>query len=144
LTNASCSLANSTITRLHRVHDIMRDLFDEVETHRADVPEDPRMAADITRLEVQAGMLIHALNMVYLALGAFSRATLITLIGTALLPFLGTLWYNALAFPGVALGALGVTCLIVASVRLFEATKISLANIREEADLIRARHGNKK
>ena len=41
---------------------------------------------------------------------------------------------------GLAPGAVGVTCFIVSSIRLFRATRISLTDIQEEAQLIRARH----
>jgi len=140
LTNASCSLANSTITRMLRIRDTMSELLAKSETHDLEAPEDPSMVAYVNHIERQAGLLIKALNTVYLALGAFAGATLITLVGTAFFPMLGRWWYRDLAFPGVALGAFGVGCLIVASVRLFQATHFSHIIIREEAKLIRTRY----
>jgi len=44
-----------------------------------------------------------------------------------------------IGFAGIALGAWGVSCLVYGTIRLFQATQLSLVNIREEAKLIRGR-----
>ncbi|MCW3097564.1 MAG: hypothetical protein JWL77_3182 [Chthonomonadaceae bacterium] len=143
LTSASCSLANSTITRILHIHDMLSDLNAQSDTSDLQAQEGPRMIAYANRVELQARLLIHALNTVHLALGSFSGATLVTLVGIAFFPLLGAKWYNGLAFLGVGLGTIGVACLIVGSVRLFQATHLSLANIHDEVNWLRLRHTHK-
>lgn len=123
-----------------RIHDTVSDLLAHTEASGLQAPKDPRIVEVVNRVEAQARLLITALNTVYLALGSFSGATLVTLVGVALFPLLGTRWYTCLAFLGVALGTIGVVCLIISSLRLFQATQLSLVSIREEANRIRSRH----
>ncbi len=137
LTNASSVLALSTTTRMLRTRDSMSELLAQSETKVPQGQDLSRTVAHVNRVEAQAGLLLNALHAIYLALGAFTAATLVTLIGAALASFQVSRW---LAFMGLALGAMGMICLIVGSIRLFHATQISLINIREEAAIIRARY----
>jgi Protein of unknown function (DUF2721) len=142
LTNATSVLVLSTTTRMLRTRDSMTELLAQSQTaqsqkHALHEQEAARMVEHVNRVEAQASLLLNALHATYLALGAFAAATLITLVGAALAPFQGVQW---LAFLGLALGTVGVGCLIAGSLRLFEATQLSLINIREEAKLIRANY----
>jgi hypothetical protein len=137
LTNATTVLAMSTTTRMLRTRDSMSELLAQSQTAAPEEQEAVRLLAHVNRVETQASLLLAALHAIYVALGSFSASTLITLVGAALMPFPGALW---LAYLGLALGAVGVGCLIVGSLRLFQATQISLINIREEATVIRARY----
>ena len=78
-----------------------------------------------------------------MALGAFAAATLVTLLGAVLGPFQGAVWFRALVGLGLVLGLGGVGGLVFGSVSLFQATQLSLVNIREEAALIRERHSQR-
>lgn len=139
LTNAASVLAMSTTTRMLRTRDSMGQLLRRSEGHGLEGEEATRMVAQVNRTEKQAGLLLMALGAIYLALGAFSGATLVTLIGAAMAEFGFKPW---LAYVGVGLGAFGVVCLTVGSVRLFQATQLSLTNIHEEAKLIRSRYAD--
>jgi hypothetical protein len=79
-----------------------------------------------------------------LALAAFAGATFVTLLGTVLVPFQGAIWFHVLAGLGVMLGFIGVGGLVFGSASLFQATQLSLINIREEATLIRERQGQRR
>jgi hypothetical protein len=81
-----------------------------------------------------------ALTSLYLALGAIAGATLVTLIGAALVPSQEKLWYYGLALLGLVPGAVGVGCLIFGSICLFQTTKISLSDVRHDANVIREGH----
>jgi hypothetical protein len=140
LTNASSVLALSTTNRMLRTRDTMSRLLAQFEANRLQEPAASLLIEQVNRVESQAGLLLGALHSIYLALGAFAGATLVTLIGAALVPFQGALWFDALAILGLVLGAMGVGCLIFGSIRLFQATRLSLINIREEAKQIRARY----
>jgi len=58
----------------------------------------------------------------HLALGAFSGATIVTLLGAGLVFYQGAPWFDAMPC-GVGAGRLGAGCLIFGSVRLFWATQ---------------------
>lgn len=139
LTNASSVLAMSTTQRMLRTRDAMRELLAESEEEEISKADGTLLVQHANRIEAQAGLLLHALHAIYLALGAFSGSTLVTLVGAVVLSFQRSTLANALAFMGLALGAFGVASLIVGSIRLFRATQISLINIRIEAELIRTR-----
>src|ERR1700722_16436685 len=92
LTNATSVLAMSTTNRMLRTRDSMSELLAQSKT---DAPLDQDLAhtvAHVNRVEAQAGLLLNALHAIYLALGAFSAATLVTLIGAALVSFQAARW----------------------------------------------------
>src|SRR5437773_4458586 len=128
LTNASSVLALSTINRMLRTRDRMKELFAKSQADTE--PDAVRLVAQVDRVEKQAILLLRALHSIYVALGAFSGATLTTLLGAGLAHFQGA-WLGALAALGLALGFVGVGGLVFGSFNLFRATQISLINIRE-------------
>jgi hypothetical protein len=137
LTNASCLLALSTINRLLRTRESMRELLKESET--AALPRGPKFVEHVNRVERQAVMLLSALHWIYVALGAFVAATLVTLLGAVAGQLGSELALRAVVGVGLGLGFVGVAGLIGGCVNLFHATQLSLTNIREEAATIRAR-----
>jgi hypothetical protein len=79
LTNASCVLALSTINRLLRTRDSMRELLRESEN--ATQTRGPKFIGHVNRVERQASLLLRALHFIYVGLGGFVAATLVTLLG---------------------------------------------------------------
>ena len=139
LTNATSVLAMSTTTRMLRTRDSMGQLLRRSEGHTLSGEAASQMIAQVNRTEKQAGLLLEALASIYFALGGFSGSTLVTLVGAAMAEFGFKPWP---AYLGVGLGAFGVVCLIVGSVKLFQATQLSITNIHEEAKLIRTRYAH--
>src|SRR5262249_20581633 len=138
LTNASSVLAMSTINRMLRTRDRMRELFDQSESLKEMEAEAKTVLMEqVNRVENQAVLLLRALKAIYVALGAFAGATLVTLLGAALAPFQEAIFFRILAGLGLALGFVGVGGLVVGALNLFHATQLSLVSIREEAQLIR-------
>ncbi len=137
LTNASCVLALSTINRLLRTRESMRELFRESE--RDAQPRGPKFIGHVNRVERQAALLLRALHFIYVALGAFVAATLATLLGAVAGQLGSELVLQVVVGLGLLLGIVGVAGLIGGCASLFHATQLSLVNIREEADTIRAR-----
>lgn len=137
LTNASSLLAMSTTQRMLHTRESMRLLLAKAEAALPGTDHGGQLVTQINRVEAQAGLLLRALRAVYLALGSFSGATLVTLLGAALSQFQMAMWFQLLSVVGIALGLAGVGCLIFGSARLFQATRLSLANIRDEADRAR-------
>jgi hypothetical protein len=98
-----------------------------------------RLVQQVNRVETQAALLLRALHSIYVALGAFASATLVTLLGAGVASFQGGLWLRAMAWLGFMLGVVGVSGLVFGCASLLTATRLSLINIREEAAFIRKR-----
>lgn len=137
LTNATSTLAHSTLNRVFRTRDRMNELFAMSKAANLSEAETVLLLEQVNRVERQGILLLRALHSIYVALGAFAAATLVTLLAEGLASFLGATWFRAMAGLGIALGLTGVGGLVFGSVKLFKATKTSLDNIRAEADLIR-------
>lgn len=142
LTNATSTLAHSTLNRMFRTRDRMNELFAKSEAADLSPASAALLLEQVSRAERQAVLLLRALHSIYVALGAFAAATLITLLAEGLAPFLGTWWFRVMAGLGLILGIAGVGGLVCGSARLFKANRMSLDNIRAEADLIRQRHAS--
>jgi hypothetical protein len=84
-----------------------------------------------------------ALASIYVALGSFALATLVSLLGAAFVSIAGQMLFRILASIGFILGVVGVTGLVFGCARLFRATQLSLVNIREEAEMIRQRRAER-
>jgi hypothetical protein len=136
LTNATSTLAQSTATRMLATRESMSQLVATFKINGLEETEDSAFDEHVDRIKSQAKHLLDALHSIYLALGAFAAATLVTLIGAALIPFQGALWFDSLAFLGLAMGAMGVGCLIFGSVRLFQTTRLSYTGISDDATRI--------
>jgi hypothetical protein len=137
LTNATSTLAGSTLNRMFRTRDRMNQLLAKSEAGNLTKTEAAFLLEQVNRVERQAVLLLRALHSIYVALGAFAAATLITLLAEGLAPLWGALWFRAMAGFGMALGLVGVGGLVFGSVKLFKATRMSLDNVRAEAELIR-------
>ena len=142
LTNASCLLALSTINRLIRTRDSMHQLLQESESEVR--PQRTNFIAHVNRVEQQAVVLLRALRSIYVGLGAFVAATLVTLLGAVAGQLGSELAMRLVIGIGLLLGIIGVTGLVGGCVNLFQATQLSLINIHEEANTIRARQAQLK
>src|ERR1017187_3156384 len=78
LTNATSVLAMSTINRMLRTRDRMHELLKE-STDPA-TSREPQFVEKANRVEQQAVLLLSALRWIYVALGAFAAASLVTLL----------------------------------------------------------------
>ena len=137
LTNASSVMALGTSNRFARVVDRTRALSKELEAG-GDVPE------EVTRLRVKqlgsarrrALLLVRALSAFYLSLGSFAAASLTSLLGAAfVIAHHEFPRYLAMAV-AFGCGAVGVGGLVVGSALLVWETRLTLAMLVEEADLV--------
>jgi uncharacterized membrane protein len=129
LTNASSVLAMSTVNRMIRAHDRMHGFFAKSEAGQLS----DFLLAQVDRVEKQAALLLRALHSIYVALAAFACATLVTLLGAALLSVAAPTWIRLFAGLGVGLGFVGIGGLVVGCLNLFRATYLSVLNIHDEA-----------
>ena len=122
----------------------MRELFVAI-GKKGTLPDSEKewLMAQAERVEKQ-GVLARRADCVGLCLrsGAFAGATLVTLLGAALFSLQKAFWFHLLAGLGLLLGFVGVGGLIFGTANLFQATQLSMASIRQEAGLIRARQKN--
>src|SRR6267378_3001490 len=82
LTNAASVLAMSTINRMLRTRERMQQLFAESEA--GSDSRGARFVEQVNRVERQAVLLLSAMRFIYVALGAFAAAALVTLLGAVL------------------------------------------------------------
>ncbi len=142
LTNATSVLALSTSNRFLRASERMRSLSSRLETEAHSEKTKQLLLTQVNRVEKQAMMLLSGLRAAYVALGCFVSASLISVVGAIL---------ASLSFPAVsqitvllalAAGFVGAGGIVWACTHLFQATRISMQNITEEAALIRERDGH--
>ena len=135
LTNASSLLAMSTINRMLRTRERMHQLLKESETRAFG----QKFIGQVNRVERQGILLLAAMHWIYMALGSFAAASLVTLLGAVAGQLGNEILMRAVVGAGLALGFAGVGGLVGGCVNLLRATQLSLVNIREEAAEIRAR-----
>jgi hypothetical protein len=140
LTSASSVLAMSTINRLLRARERMHELYDESKNPPAE--QDKQLLVQVNRVEQQGLLLVHALRAIYIAVSAFAAASLVTLLGAVAGQIGSDLLLHIVVIAGLLLGFVGVSGLIGGCINLLRASELSLVNIREEAELIRARQQN--
>jgi hypothetical protein len=121
----------------------MKELFEESQKGTGSDSERAWLITQVERVEKQGVLLLNGLRAIYVALGAFAGATLVTLLGAALFSLQEALWFRVLAALGLVLGFVGVGGLIFGTANLFHVTQLSMVGMREEAGLIRERQGGK-
>jgi hypothetical protein len=140
LTNASSVLAMSTSNRLARAVDRARELSKQLE-EAADLssPEAQRRLMELSASERRAALLVSALQRLYVALGGFALAALVSLLGAVIAPLGYPVLVMALEMAGVGAGLLAVGALVHGSAILVRETRIALFVLRERAAQIQAR-----
>ena len=142
LTSATSVLAMSTINRMLRARERMHQLLTESES--ATLYRGANLVDLVNRAERQGILLLGAMRWIYLALGSFAAATLVTLLGAVAGQIGGHLVLQVIVGIGLLLGCAGVAGLVGGCFNLFRSTELSLVNIREEAELIRQRQAQKR
>jgi tetrahydromethanopterin S-methyltransferase subunit B len=137
LTNATSVLAMSTINRMLRTRERMHQLYEDSHKRQYTPDEAAHLLGQVNRVERQASHMLRALHSVYVALGAFAAASLVTLLGAVLGNMDARILFGIVVGIGLVLGFTGVGGILVACWNLLQTTRLSLANIRDEADLIR-------
>src|SRR6266545_2505578 len=107
LTNAASVLAMSTINRMLRTRDRMQQLLAQSEAGMKTIGDVQRLVTQVNRVERQASLLLRALRSIYVALGAFAAASLVTLLG-AVMEHWQVGWLRLLIGFALVLGLIGV------------------------------------
>ena len=132
LTNACTVLVTSTCNRLARAVDLSRDLARELDASSADelLPDTSRWLEEMSAANTRSVLLLRALRAIYSAMGGFSAATLIALLGVvfeARLPIPGR-W--AIELFAATSGAVGVSGIVWSAVLLLRETRIAVATLQ--------------
>jgi hypothetical protein len=140
LTNASSVLAMSTSNRLARAVDQARELAKQLEEPGgSSSPEADRWLSELSAAETRTLMLVRALQSFYLAMGGFSTATLLSLVGAVLV----TLQVQQVVIPfeliAVVAGLVAVGSLVQGSVLLVRETRIAFQGLQNRSIAVRAR-----
>lgn len=142
LTSATSVLAMSTINRMLRARERMHQLL--MESDNTMIYRGANLVALVNRAEQQGLLLLRAMRWIYVALGSFAGATLVTLLGAVAGQLGGHLILQIIIGIGLFLGCAGLAGLVGGCFNLFRSTQLSLLNIREEAALIRQRQAQKE
>jgi archaellum biogenesis protein FlaJ (TadC family) len=139
LTNACSLLAMSTSNRLARAVDRARELARQLEEAGGlATPEAGRRLRELTVTEQRTLQLLTALRSIYIALGSFAFATLISLIGAVLVPFQTGVLVRTLEAIAVVGGMIAVGALVHGSTLLVRETRLAVQVLHERAENIRA------
>jgi len=139
LTNACSLLAMSTSNRLARAVDRARELSKQLEEAGGlSTPEAGRRLRELMVSEQRTLQLLAALRSIYLALGSFAFATLISLIGAVLVPFDSGVLVRTFEAIAVVGGVVAVGALVYGSTLLVRETRLAVQILHERAENIRA------
>lgn len=140
LTNASSVLALGTSNRFARAVDRARALSALLEAKNSEEdPLTPLRVRQLQRTEWRILRLLQALRAFYLALGNFAAAALVSLIGASLAASEHHIIFRVALWLALVTGIIGVGSLVFGCSLLVQETQLAMLNVREEADLIRAR-----
>jgi hypothetical protein len=140
LTNASSVLALGTSNRFARAIDRARALSKILENKPISGDEETLMQIrQLNRVERRSILLLHALRLFYLALGAFAAAALISLIGASLASTEHHIVFRIALGLALVTGAVGVISLVSGCTLLVGETRLAVQNVNEEAAFVRER-----
>ena len=139
LTNACSVLAMSTSNRLARAVDRARELSKQLEA-AGDLAsaEAGRRLRELTVAEQRTLLLVSALRSIYLALGGFAFATLVSLVGAVVAPFGAGPLVRTLEAIAVAGGIVAVSALVHGSIVLVRETRLVVQVLHERTQGVRA------
>jgi|ERR1700704_2448584 hypothetical protein len=137
-TNASSLLSLGTGNRLARVVDRTRTLVKDL--HGTDI--DPATRAlwisHLGRVEKRAALLVRALSFFYGAIGCFAAASVISLLGAAVVSSQHKWPFEVIVVISFVLGTIGFVGLTLGCSLLVNETRLALRSIYEEAELARS------
>ena len=141
LTNASSVLAMSTSNRLARAVARARELARQLESSTSSSPDDgQRRLHELTVSEHRSVLLLRALRSFYWALGAFSSATLLSLVGAVTARTTSGPAVRVLEIVALITGALAVSALVHGSALLLRETGLAVAVMQERIEILRSRN----
>ena len=133
LTNASSVLALGTNNRLARVADRTHALTAQLSTLQTDTRDYEISKAELPALQTRAQLLLGALRCFYLGLGLFASSALISIAGSILVYYGGTMTFEIAAGIGVLCGAAAVISLVCGCVLMIRETQLAVKGLAFDA-----------
>jgi len=143
LTNASSVLIMSTSNRLARAVDRARELSKQLEeTAEYNSERARRRLRELSAAETRTLLLLRSLQCSYLALGGFSSAALVSLLGAVTVPTGLLVLVQVLEVAGVLAGLVAVGALVYGSTLLLQETRIAVEVVGNRAATVLAKADN--
>ena len=141
LTNACSVLIMSTSNRVARAVDLARDVGRALDALPPDeLTSDSRQwLSEMAAVHTRSVLLLRALRAVYTALGGFSSATLIALLGVVFASRIPEPVRSIIEFLAVVAGAVGVGGIVWAAVLLLRETRIAVTALELRFSIQQAR-----
>ena len=133
LTNASSVLALGTNNRLARVADRTHVLTAQLAKLEPGAREHEVSATELATLQTRAQLLLRALRCFYLGLGLFASSALISIAGSILVYYGGSLAFQIAAGIGVVCGASAVIALVCGCWWMIRETQLAVKGLASEA-----------
>ena len=140
LTNSASLLALSTSNRFLRASERMRSLGTQLEEQAHPAHVRKLLFRQVSRVERQSILLLNALRAIYVAMACFAGSTIISIVGAVRASSPYAVEVEFIVTISFIAGFAGVVSLIYGAYGLFQATRLSLRNISEEAAMLRERH----
>lgn len=140
LTNASSLLVMSTSNRLARAVDLARETAKELEQSGTT----PSAMTDLRLRELASAdrrslLLVRALRSVYLAMGGFGTATLVSLVGVVASRGGSPAWLVVFETLALTAGIVGVGGILWAALLLVQETRLAVTMLQERVQLQQSR-----
>ena len=141
LTNACSVLVLSTSNRLARAVDLAREVARDLDAIVSDepLPDTKRLLDEMSAANTRSVLLLRALRSIYTALGGFSAAALIALLGVVFETRLPQSSRSVIELLAVTSGAVGVGGIVWAAVLLLRETRIAVTTFQLRFSAQRAR-----
>jgi hypothetical protein len=132
LTNACSVLVLSTSNRLARAVDLAREVARDLAAIDSDdpLPDSKRLLGEMSAANARSVLLLRALRSIYTALGGFSAAALIALLGVVFEMRLPEASRRAIELLAVTSGVIGVSGIVWAAVLLLRETRIAVTTFQ--------------
>lgn len=135
LTNATSLLVSGTSTRFARNVDRARVLIKQLQAVPSGGEPPPEVILNrklLAWIDVRLRMLMRAMSMFYLAIGCFSAASMVTLIGAVIGEQTHALIFEATVALGLFVGIAGLGALFIAGSLLVRESRLALRTVHEE------------
>jgi hypothetical protein len=138
MTNAASVLTLGTGNRLARVVDRSRDLTRMLHDLDPASHDYKVRMKQLERLQRRSKKVVRALTAFYFAIGSFSAAALVSLIGAALASSQYQFGFRAAAIAGLIVGAMAVAALATGCTFLVVESRLAVISMAEEEELARS------
>jgi hypothetical protein len=135
LTSASSVLCLGTANRLARVVDRTRVVSAQLAHLAPNAETIVKSRRQLEELRVRWNLVLRALICLYMSLGSFAAAALISLIGSSFTATAMRLPFNFMAILGLLSGTVGVGGLVFGCTMMVQETRLAIQNLAEEAEI---------